>query len=194
MKTLNQNIHTATILPIGVITVTTNGSAVDTYLSGRPAYDSGLIDIAIGDLEEVTAAWVATTAYALDDYVRPVAGQGAFVYKCTTAGTSGAAEPTWPTVDGQTVADGSAVWTAVERKTKVKVEVTKRKKELKESPEAQSIRAKMKEYKEDLRDIEESLSNQLVNLFQITGVKEFETVTGEVREFVIKAKVKAKKG
>lgn len=122
MKTLNQNIRTATILPIGVFTVTTNGQSVDTYLSGRPAFDTALIDIAIGDLDEVTAAWLTTTAYALNDYVRPVAGQGDFVYKCTTAGTSGASEPTWPTVDGQTVADGTAVWTAVERKTKVRIE------------------------------------------------------------------------
>jgi hypothetical protein len=122
MKTLRQNIRTATILPIGVLTVTTNGQAVDTYLSGKPAFDTALIDIAIGDLDEVTAAWQASTAYVLDDYVRPVAGQGAFVYKCTTAGTSGASEPTWPTVDGQTVADDTAVWTAVERKTKAKIE------------------------------------------------------------------------
>ncbi|PIR42225.1 hypothetical protein CO058_01645 [candidate division WWE3 bacterium CG_4_9_14_0_2_um_filter_35_11] len=50
MKTLNQNIHPATLLQVGVITETTEGAAVDTYLSGRPAYDSGLIDIAIGDL------------------------------------------------------------------------------------------------------------------------------------------------
>lgn len=58
MKTLNQNIHPATLLPIGVITETTEGSAVDTYLSGRPAYDSGLIDIAIGDLGDQTSTKV----------------------------------------------------------------------------------------------------------------------------------------
>lgn len=58
MKTLNQNIHPATLIPIGVITETTEGSAVDTYLSGRPAYDSGLIDIAIGDLGDQTSTKV----------------------------------------------------------------------------------------------------------------------------------------
>lgn len=58
MKTLNQNIHPATLLPIGVITVTTQGSAVDTYLSSRPAYDSGLIDIAIGNLGDQTSTKV----------------------------------------------------------------------------------------------------------------------------------------
>ncbi len=58
MKTLNQNIHPATLLPIGVITATTQGSAVDTYLSGRPAYDSGLVDIAIGNLGDQTSTKV----------------------------------------------------------------------------------------------------------------------------------------
>lgn len=58
MKTLNQNIHPATLLPIGVVTETTQGSAVDSYLSGRTAYDSGLVDIAIGDLGDQTSTKV----------------------------------------------------------------------------------------------------------------------------------------
>jgi len=58
MKTLNQNIHTATLLPIGTITETTEATGVDTYLSNRPAYDSGLIDIAIGDLGDQTSTKV----------------------------------------------------------------------------------------------------------------------------------------
>jgi hypothetical protein len=55
MKTLNQNIHPATLLPIGVITETTQGPTLDSYLSDRPAYDSGLIDIAIGNLGDQTS-------------------------------------------------------------------------------------------------------------------------------------------
>jgi len=58
MKTLNQNIHPTTLLPIGVITATTQGAAVDSYLSDRPAYDSGLIDIAIGNLGDQTSTKV----------------------------------------------------------------------------------------------------------------------------------------
>jgi len=58
MKTLNQNIHPATLLPIGVITETTQGSPLDSYLSSRPAYDSGLIDIAIGNLGDQTSTKV----------------------------------------------------------------------------------------------------------------------------------------
>lgn len=58
MKTLNQNIRTVTLLPIGVVDETTEGEAVDTYLSGRPVFDSALIDIAIGDLGDQTSTKV----------------------------------------------------------------------------------------------------------------------------------------
>lgn len=54
-------------------------------------------------------AWVTATAYDLDDLVVPTVANGHY-YKATTAGTSDAGEPTWPT-NGTTVADGTAVWT-----------------------------------------------------------------------------------
>ncbi|RMF08911.1 MAG: hypothetical protein D6763_08970 [Alphaproteobacteria bacterium] len=57
------------------------------------------------------AAWQASTAYGLGEVVRPVTRNG-FNYECTTAGTSGASEPTWPTTPGTTVNDGTVVWTA----------------------------------------------------------------------------------
>jgi hypothetical protein len=58
-------------------------------------------------------AWVAATAYALADVVVPTAGkENGYRYECTTAGTSHATtEPTWPTQEGATVTDGTAVWT-----------------------------------------------------------------------------------
>lgn len=66
-----------------------------------------------------------TTAYAVGDRVVPASGvitwpeplpaaahKSHFTYECTTAGTSGTGEPVWPTTDGATVSDGTAVWTA----------------------------------------------------------------------------------
>ena len=55
-------------------------------------------------------AWAASTAYALGDIVVPAALNG-YWYECTTAGTSGAAAPTWPTTAGGTVDDNTATWT-----------------------------------------------------------------------------------
>jgi len=76
---------------------------------------------------------------------------------------------------------------------KAKKAAVARKATLMNSPEAVSVKIKLQEAKEDLKDIEDSLSTQLLSLYQITGVQEFETDEGEVREFVIKARVKSKK-
>jgi len=76
---------------------------------------------------------------------------------------------------------------------KAKKAAVARKTTLMNSPEAVSVKLKLQEAKEDLKDIEDSLSTQLLSLYQITGVQEFETDEGEVREFVIKARVKSKK-
>jgi fibronectin-binding autotransporter adhesin len=58
-----------------------------------------------------TTTWAASTAYALNALVVPTTSNG-YYYKCTTAGTSGSAAPTWPVTSGSTVTDGTAVWTA----------------------------------------------------------------------------------
>ena len=55
-------------------------------------------------------AWAASTAYALGDIVVPTTSNG-FWYECTTAGTSNASEPSWPTTEGGTVNDNTATWT-----------------------------------------------------------------------------------
>lgn len=57
-------------------------------------------------------AWLAETAYSANAYVQPTTPNG-LRYEATTAGTSGASEPTpWPTTEGETVNDGTVVWTA----------------------------------------------------------------------------------
>ena len=50
-------------------------------------------------------------AYTLGQSVRPSgASENGFFYVCTTAGTTGAVAPTWPTRPGERVVDGGVVW------------------------------------------------------------------------------------
>ena len=46
--------------------------------------------------ETLPSNWLASTAYALGALVKPTTYNG-HKYECTTAGTSGTTEPTWPT-------------------------------------------------------------------------------------------------
>lgn len=58
--------------------------------------------------------WLAGTAYNVGDVVQAYTDPGTgFFFRCTVAGTSGASEPFWPTVIGNTVQDGSVTWMAV---------------------------------------------------------------------------------
>lgn len=59
-----------------------------------------------------TSGWTASTAYSVGNYVKPTSGSNLLRYRCTTAGTTDSTEPVWPTTDGNTVSDGTAVWTA----------------------------------------------------------------------------------
>ena len=63
--------------------------------------------------------WAATHAYTVGNFVRALATpaqQQVYVFRCTTAGTSGGSEPGWgPGAggDNNTIGDGTAVWTNV---------------------------------------------------------------------------------
>ena len=60
------------------------------------------------------AAWVASTAYSVGDVVRATTLQSTgLVFQCTVAGTSDAAEPSWPTDIGSTIVDGGVTWAAI---------------------------------------------------------------------------------
>jgi hypothetical protein len=53
-----------------------------------------------------------STTYAVGDVVRPASANG-FLYVATSAGASGGSVPTYPTIVGQTVADGAVTWSNV---------------------------------------------------------------------------------
>lgn len=60
--------------------------------------------------QDVFAAWAPAVVVILNDIYLPITANG-HRYKVTTAGTTGASEPTWPTTAGTTVASGTAVFT-----------------------------------------------------------------------------------
>lgn len=72
----------------------------------------------LSDFKIITNSSVATwgasqSAVAGSTFYKPTTGYAGFVYKCTTSGGSGTVEPTWPLVEGNTVAsNGGAVFTA----------------------------------------------------------------------------------
>jgi hypothetical protein len=61
-----------------------------------------------------SSKWAATTAYTAGQFIAPTnARANGYFYLCTTSGTSGATEPTWPTTYNGTVTDGTVVWTEI---------------------------------------------------------------------------------
>jgi hypothetical protein len=55
------------------------------------------------------AAWIASTAYVVGEYVQPTATNG-HLYRCTAAGTTSPTEPAWPLMENATVTDGGTTW------------------------------------------------------------------------------------
>ena len=60
------------------------------------------------------AAWAASTAFSVGDIRRATVQQpSGLFFRCSTAGTSGSSEPGWPNIVGDTVTDGTCVWTGI---------------------------------------------------------------------------------
>ena len=60
------------------------------------------------------AAWAASTEFAVGDIRRATTEQpSGLFFRCSTAGTSASSEPGWPNMVGDTVTDGTCVWTAI---------------------------------------------------------------------------------
>jgi hypothetical protein len=68
------------------------------------------------------SAWTSTTAYSSGDYVEPSTYNG-YIFKCTTPGSTGASEPSWPTSE-TSVAETSIVWVGVSSWKRQAVSVT----------------------------------------------------------------------
>jgi hypothetical protein len=94
---------------VGFTEATQGGLSILFFCDGTNAYFINTSNV-ITQVTTTYSAWAATTAYVLADRRRPTTVNNLY-YEVTTAGTSAATEPTWPTTIGTTVADGTVVWT-----------------------------------------------------------------------------------
>lgn len=86
-----------TVLPQFIISRSTFGSSTTAFLTAGPGLP-------------IPPSWTASTAFSVGSTTVPVPANG-YIYECTTAGTTGSSQPTWPITTGATVTDGSVVWT-----------------------------------------------------------------------------------
>jgi DNA repair exonuclease SbcCD ATPase subunit len=90
-------------------------------------------------------------------------------------------------INDETLSDAEDQAAAMTQKVK------ERKSQLQASPEVNQLKANISEINERKKEIEEALNTHLLNLYQFTGAKTFDTSTGETREFEIRASVKSGK-
>lgn len=69
------------------------------------------LDYGFNWTDQLARKWAANTPFGVDVAVRPAGSATGFQYT-SSGGQSAAEEPVWPTTDGDTVTDGSIVWTA----------------------------------------------------------------------------------
>jgi DNA repair exonuclease SbcCD ATPase subunit len=81
---------------------------------------------------------------------------------------------------------------AVDEAETVKQQVKERKSIINNSPQATSLKTQMSDLNQEKKEIEEALSNHLINYYSLTNSKSFDTSSGDQWEFDIKAKVKGK--
>ena len=90
----------------------------------------------------------------------------------------------------QNIMDNDSQLSAYEEQAKNAADSFKRrKKELLESAEAKEAQGKIREVREEMKDIQESLTNNLLSYFQMTGVQTFDTPDGQEREFKLNARL-----
>lgn len=79
---------------------------------------------------------------------------------------------------------------AQEQAQQVTAQVKDRKSKLMSDPTVTTLKVKIGELNEQKKEIEETLSNHLVNFFGLTNSTSFDTSDGDQREFTIRAAVK----
>ena len=112
--------ETASLLPGGAGVDFTAFTDVTKYgVSGSRAIRAGTIvairnglavPFAVAPANPTAATFAVNTAYTAGQYVQPSPANG-YVYMVTTAGTSAATAPTWPTTLGGSVTSGTATFT-----------------------------------------------------------------------------------
>ena len=83
--------------------------------------------------------------------------------------------------------------TATELAQEVTTKAKERKAKLQTDPQVTGLKVKIGELNEQKKELEETLSNHLVNYYQYTHSTSFDTSDGDQWEFQIKAKVKGNK-
>lgn len=98
------------------MTTSATPSATDALVTALIERVSRMLDAQCGVSDEyfepaLYPVWQSGHVYVVGDVITPTT-RNLHKYRCTTAGTSGATEPTFPTGSAATVADGAAVvWT-----------------------------------------------------------------------------------
>jgi hypothetical protein len=82
---------------------------------------------------------------------------------------------------------------AEEQASVITQKLKERKTRIQTSPQAMQLKSKIGELTEQKKEIEEALNNHLLNLYQVTGAKMFDTSDGTQREFDIRASIKGMK-
>lgn len=115
--TLKMTLHTSTYTPDYDVHDYVND--LSNELSTAGGYTAGGLTLTSPTITQTVAnswtqQWTLSTAYTLNQIVRPTSGNG-FIYQAVVAGTSSGTQPTWPTTIGLTVTDGGVTWACVGR-------------------------------------------------------------------------------